>query len=153
MAIVHFTVRRQLSLPALEVFDELIDWLGHAKWVPLTRVVIEDGDGGVGTVFVATTGIGPFALPDRMRVDALDRDMMTVRIAKIGPVLTGDVALQVTPAGDATCDLLWDENVAVPVLPQFLAKPVGAVAAVAFSVSISAMAKRVHSRLQLVPHA
>jgi len=41
----------------------------------------------------------------------------------------------------------------VPVLPQFLAKPVGAVAAVAFSVSISAMAKRVHSRLQLVPHA
>ena len=86
-------------------------------------------------------------------MDALDRDMMTVRIAKIGPVLTGDVALQVTPAGDATCDLLWDENVAVPVLPQFLAKPVGAVAAVAFSVSISAMAKRVHSRLQLVPHA
>lgn len=148
MALVHFTVQRQLTLPARAVFDELIDWLGHADWVPMTRVVIEEGDGGVGTTFVATTGIGPLALPDRMRVDGLDVETMTVQVTKLGPVLTGDVTLKVEPLGAEACDLLWDESVHVPVLPQIFAKPVGAIASLAFSVSISAMAKKVRkSRL------
>jgi len=146
MATVRFTVQRPLDLPAQDVFDELIDWRGHAHWVPMTRVVIEEDAGDVGTVFVATTGIGPLALPDRMRVDALDRDAMTVRIAKIGPVLTGDVVLQVDRTTDRSCELLWDEQVRVPVLPQFLAAPVGAVAKVAFSRAITSMAKHVRSR-------
>ncbi len=38
MANVYFTVARDLPLPARAVFDELIDWKGHAEWVPLTRV-------------------------------------------------------------------------------------------------------------------
>jgi hypothetical protein len=80
-----------LPLPARAVFDELIDWQGHAKWVPLTRVEILKGDGGPGTEFIATSGIWPAALPDRMRVDSLDADAMTVRVTKFGPVLTGDV--------------------------------------------------------------
>ena len=147
MAQVHFTVQRQLSLPADEVFDELIDWPGHADWVPMTTVVIEEGDGGVGTVFVATTGFGPLALPDRMRVEELDRSAMRVRVTKIGPILTGDVVLAVSKESEESCQLLWDERVEVPILPQFLAKPVGVVAQVAFTVSISSMAKRVKSRL------
>jgi hypothetical protein len=72
MANVYFTVIRDLPLPADVVFGELIDWKGHANWVPLTRVQVLSGDGGQGTVFVATSGIGPLALPDRMRVDELD---------------------------------------------------------------------------------
>jgi hypothetical protein len=143
MARVHFVVDRRLDLPARAVFDELIDWRGHAEWVPMTRVVIESGDGGVGTTFVATTGIGPLALPDRMRVEELDDEAMTVRIAKVGPVLTGDVVLRVTAQGVGACDLSWDEDVRVPVLPQFLAAPVGAIARLAFTTSIKAMAKRV----------
>ena len=147
MARVHFTVRKHLPLPARSVYDELVDWRGHAEWVPMTRVVMESGDGGVGTTFVATTGLGPLALPDRMRVEEMDSADMTVRIVKIGPVLTGDVVLAVHPAGEESCDLLWDEDVTVPVLPQFLAGPVGAVARIAFGVSIDAMAKRVRGRL------
>lgn len=147
MAQIHFIVQRQLSLPAQEVFDELIDWPGHAEWVPMTTVVIEEGDGGVGTVFVATTGIGPLALPDRMRVEELDRSAMRVRVTKIGPILTGDVVLAVSKESEESCQLLWDERVEVPILPQFLATPVGVVAQVAFTVSISSMAKRVKSRL------
>lgn len=147
MARVDFTVKRHLDLPASAVFEDLIDWRGHAQWVPMTRVVIEEGDGGVGTVFVATTGLGPLALPDRMKVDALDLVAMTAKITKLGPVLTGDVTLEVHPAGDSACDLLWDESVRVPVLPQIFAKPVGAIASLAFSVSISALAKKVRKRL------
>lgn len=141
MANVFFTVTRDLPLPASEVFAELIDWKGHAAWVPLTRVEILTGDGGPGTEFVATSGIGPLALPDRMRVDELDADAMTVRITKIGPVLTGVVHLSVTSTGTSTCRLEWIEDIRVPVLPQFLAKPVGAAARQGFNTSITKMAK------------
>lgn len=142
MANVRFRVTRDLNLPARAVFDELIDWPGHAEWVPLTRVVVESGDGGPGTVFVATSGIGPLALPDRMRVDALDTDAMTVRVTKIGPVLTGVVDLSVTSLGEQRCRLDWLEDIRVPVLPQFLARPVAAAARRGFETSITRMAKR-----------
>ena len=141
MANVYFTVTRDLALPASVVFAELIDWKGHANWVPLTRVEILRGDGGPGTEFIATSGLGPVALPDRMRVDELDMDAMTVRITKIGPVLTGVVHLSVTVTGDATSRLEWVEDIRVPVLPQFLAKPVGAAARQGFNASITKMAK------------
>jgi hypothetical protein len=32
---------RDLPLPASVVFAELIDWKGHANWVPLTKVEIQ----------------------------------------------------------------------------------------------------------------
>lgn len=140
MANVYFTVTRDLPLPADVVFDELIDWRGHAKWVPMTRVKVLSGDGGPGTVFVATSGIGPVALPDRMRVDQLDPVEMTVSITKIGPVLTGVVHLSVTSTGDRTSRLDWVEDIRVPGLPQFLAKPVGVAARKGFETSITRMA-------------
>ena len=145
MANVRFRVTRDLNLPARAVFDELVDWPGHAEWVPLTRVVVESGDGGPGTVFVATSGIGPLALPDRMRVDALDADAMTVRVTKIGPVLTGVVDLSVTSLGEQRCRLDWLEDIRVPVLPQFLARPVAAAARRGFETSITRMAKHVRN--------
>jgi hypothetical protein len=146
MGRVHFTVRRHLPLPARIAFDELIDWRGHAAWVPMTRVVVESGDGGVGTTFVATTGLGPLALPDRMRVEALDDQAMRVHIVKVGPVLTGDVYLAVESVGDAASSVLWDEDIRVPLLPQFLAKPVGAIARKAFEISIDRMARQQRQR-------
>ena len=147
MARVHFRVRRPLPLPASVAFDELVDWRGHAEWVPMTRVVIESGDGGVGTTFVATTGLGPLALPDRMRVAAMDSEARTVTVVKIGPVLTGEVRLAVQPDGDTACTVLWDEDIRVPLLPEFLSKPVGAVARKAFEVSLDRMARRARQRV------
>jgi len=146
MARVHFTVRKSLPLPARTAYDELVDWRGHAAWVPMTRVVIESGDGGVGTTFVATTGLGPLALPDRMRVESMDNDAMKVTVVKVGPILTGDVHLAVESVGDMACTVLWDEDIRVPVLPQFLAAPVGAVARKAFEISIDRMAKLANKR-------
>lgn len=141
MANVHFTVTRDLPVSADAVFAELIDWKGHAEWVPLTRVQMLRGDGGPGTEFVATTGIGPLALPDRMRVDELDPSAMTALITKIGPVLTGLVHLSVTSTGENTSRLEWVEDIRVPGVPQFLAKPVAAAARKGFQVSITRLAK------------
>jgi uncharacterized protein YndB with AHSA1/START domain len=141
VASVKFTVNRDLNLPARAVFDELVDWRGHAKWVPLTKVKVLKGDGGPGTEFIATSGIGPLALPDRMRVDELDAEAMTVRVSKIGPVLTGVVHLSVTATGEGASRLDWVEDILVPHMPQFLAKPVAAAARMGFQSSISRMAK------------
>jgi carbon monoxide dehydrogenase subunit G len=146
MARVRFTVTRDLNLPADAVFAELIDWKAHEDWVPLTKVVIHSGDGGAGTEFTATSGVGPLALPDRMRIDSLDAETMTVHVTKLGPVLTGTVELKVTPTGAASCRLDWFEDVRVPVLPQFLATPVGAAARQGFTTSIKKMAKKLATR-------
>jgi hypothetical protein len=146
MSRVHFTVRKYLPLPGRIAYDALVDWRGHAEWVPMTRVVMESGDGGVGTTFIATTGIRPLALPDRMRVEAMDADARTVTVVKIGPVLTGEVQLAVESVGDAACTVLWDEDIRVPWLPGFLAKPVGAIARKAFEVSLARMAKHARQR-------
>lgn len=145
MANVWFRVTRDLPLPARVVFDELVDWPGHAEWVPLTKVRVESGDGGPGTVFVATSGVGPLALPDRMRVDALDPDAMTVRVTKIGPVLTGVVDLSVTALGENRSRLDWVEDIRVPYLPQVLAKPMALAARKGFETSITRMAKRLRA--------
>jgi hypothetical protein len=142
MANVYFKVLRDLPLPAKVVFDELIDWKSHANWVPLTRVQVLSGEGGPGTEFVATSGIGPLALPDRMRVDELDPVAMTVGITKIGPLLTGQVHLSVTRMSDTSSRLEWVEDIRVPGVPRFLAKPVAAAARKGFQTSITRMARR-----------
>lgn len=142
MAQVRFVVNRGLALPARAAFEALIDWRGHADWVPMTRVVVEAGDGGDGTVFVATTGIGPLALPDRMRVEEIDREAMTVRIVKIGPVLSGEVQIGVREVDVDSSEVTWREDIRVPLLPQFLSGAVAALTRVAFEKSLDRMAKR-----------
>lgn len=145
MARVDFTVQRTIPLPARAVFDELVDWAGHAEWVPLTRVEILKGDGGPGTEFIATSGIGPAALPDRMRVDTLDPEAMTVGITKIGPVLSGTVQLRVVRLAESSCRLEWIEEIVVPYTPQFLARPIAFAARQGFTSAITRLVKRIQA--------
>lgn len=152
MANVYFTVTRDLPLPADAVFDELIDWKGHANWVPMTRVEVLSGEGGPGTVFVATTGLGPLALPDRMRVDELDPIAMTSRITKVGPVLSGVVDLSVTRTSATTSRIDWVEDIRVPGVPQFLAKPLAAAARKGFQTSITRFAAILRRRRSAADH-
>ncbi len=142
MARVEFTARKHLRMPAPAVFGALVDWRGHADWVPMTRVRIEEGDGGEGTVFVATTGLGPAALPDRMRVESLDAQAMTADIVKIGPVLRGDVHIGVAPLSNTTCEVRWHEDITVPGVPSFAAPAVATATRKAFEKSLDRLAKR-----------
>ncbi len=142
MAEVTFAVQHEMPHPAKAVFDALVDWPGHADWVPMTRVQVLEGTGGVGTTFVATTGLGPLGLADRMRVTALDPDRMHVQVVKIGPILTGEVTLSVTEAGEAASRVDWVEDIHVPWLPQFAARPVGALASAGFRSSLRRLSRR-----------
>ena len=62
--------------------------------------------------------------------------------AEIGPLLTGLVHLSVTATGETTSRLAWVEDIRVPGVPQFLAKPVGAAARKGFQTSITRLATR-----------
>lgn len=157
MAQVEFTVTRRFEVPAVEVWSILVDWPGHAGWIPMTRVELHDGPARdvpaagvdrvpvVGEEFTATSGLGRLALVDRMRVTqapAHTPAQRRVRLEKIGPVLTGFADLEVSPAGEQACTVVWVEQVRVPVLPQLLAPVVALGARVAFAQALNGLAKR-----------
>lgn len=138
MADVTFQVDYTFDASPRTVWDELIDWKGHEKWIPMTRVDVATGDPtAVGAEFTAWTGVGPVSLEDRMRVKELNWDDNTSSgrcvVEKLGPILRGTAGFTVEPArsGDGT-DLVWFEDVSVRAVPQFLAPLVGAIGAAGF---------------------
>ena len=136
-----FEASRTLPYSADAVFTELIDWAGHAAWVPMTRVEILSGDGGEGTEFITTSGVGPAALPDRMRVVSLDLESRTAEIEKLGPMLTGRVTLRVVAVTEWNSRVEWVEDIEVRGLPRFLAAPTARAARLAFERSLASMAR------------
>jgi hypothetical protein len=125
MASVHFEVRHRFAVPARAVWDELVDWAGHAEWIPATRVEVAAGDPTApGARFTAWTGFGRLALEDRMEVETCTWDDAsgtgTCRVRKLGPILTGGAGFTIVPDGDGAI-LDWWEDLTVPVAPQFLA--------------------------------
>lgn len=127
MAYVQFALTYDFAAPPPVVWNELIDWKGHERWVPATKVVLH-GPGGptdVGAEFTAWTGIGrTLALQDRMRVESLSFDAATGKgactVAKVGPFLSGEAAFTVEPASAGT-RMVWTEAVTVPYAPQMSA--------------------------------
>lgn len=152
MAHVEFEVRHRFDAPAEVVWAELVDWQGHADWIPLTRVEVEPGDPtAVGARFTATTGLAPVALPDRMEVLECDWDDESstgaCEVAKHGPVLEGRAGFTVRPDGDGA-SLEWVEDVTVPYTPQFVAPVLGWLGARGFSAGMRKLAKLLASRAE-----
>jgi len=150
MAHVAFEVRHRFEASEKVVWDELVDWAGHAAWIPMTRVDVEPGEPtAVGHRFTATTGLGPLALPDRMEVRQCDWDEATstgtCEVAKLGPVLTGRAGFTVRPDGDGA-SLEWVEDVAMPYTPQFLAPVLAWLGAAGFSLGMRKLAKLLAQR-------
>jgi len=147
---VAFEVVHRFDAPVRTVWDALIDWPGHAEWIPMTRVAVDPGDPtAVGATFTAWSGPGPLALEDRMRVTQLDWDESagsgSCEVEKLGPVLKGTAGFTVAPSGAGT-ELRWVENVTVPVVPQFLAPVVGKLGAAGFSFGMRRLAKLLGTR-------
>lgn len=156
MASVSFTVTHHFDETAQAVWDELIDWAGHANWIPATRVEVAAGDPHVpGAEFTAWTGVGPLALKDHMRVESLEWDPSTksgsCMVDKLGPVLTGTAGFTVDPNDPdgpdrAGSTLVWIEDVTVPRVPQFLAPIVARLGAAGFSLGMRSLARQMGKR-------
>ena len=147
---VDFDVRHALDAPARAVWEELTDWAGHGRWVPATRVAVDAGSPtGVGATFTAWTGLGPVALPDRMRVAACEWDDEAARgwceVVKEGPVLRGRAGFTVSTEGEGST-VEWYERVTVPGVPQLLAPLLASCGAAVFRVGMRRLARRMPHR-------
>ncbi|MFI1970659.1 Immediate-early protein 2 [Streptomyces cinnamoneus] len=123
-----FLVGRRSRLPVGETWSRLTDWERHAAHVPLTRIVVATpSPTGVGTRFVARTGIGPVAYEDPMEVvrwepPAGDGGAGHCRLEKRGRVVSGWAELEVTPRG-AGAWVVWREDLRVERLPRLFDAP------------------------------
>lgn len=138
MAVVSFSVSVPMDQSAPRVWAALVDWEAHGDWIPATRSRIQEGNGGLGTVFEAVSGYGPLALVDRMRVIVFDETALRAEVEKIGPLLGGTAGFVVQPR-DGGCTVHWDEDVTVPGLPRILSSVAAFIGARAFTWSLRRM--------------
>ena len=123
-------IERSTDLPPAEAWRRLTAWERHSATVPLTGIeVLTPPPTGLGTTFVARTGIGRAAFTDPMRVvqwqppgaDGYGR----CRLEKTGRVVLGWAEIRVGPGGsDAACShVRWREEMRVRGLPKTLFDP------------------------------
>jgi len=145
MALIEFTVSHRFAVPSRVVWDEMIDWPGHAEWIPATRIEVDTDNSQVeGATFTGYTGYGRLTLVDRMRISTIEWDETTTQdsceVEKLGPVLQGRAGFAVRPDGDGS-NVDWFEQVTVPCLPRLLAPIVNKLSALGFSLGMRRLAK------------
>lgn len=148
-AAVRFEVRTSFDAPPRRMWDELVDWNNHARWIPATRVEVPAGGGSeVGDEIVAFTGYGPFTLEDRMRITRCAWDAAASRgdceVEKLGPVLSGVAGFTVVPEGRGSA-VVWREDVTVRYVPAVAAPVVTKLSAAGFRFGMRRLARRVRS--------
>ncbi len=113
-----FTVERVVEAPPQRVWDVITDWAGHARWIPLTRMRLDQGQTGVGWSFTGLTGVGRFRFADTMVMTRwsppVGEGPGVFRLVKVGRLLAGWAEVSVVPAGNGeqTC-LIWRENIVI----------------------------------------
>lgn len=140
-SVVSFEIAEVVPVSPVVAWERLVDWPGHGKWVPMTRVEVDRDDPNR---FVAWSGIGRLALEDRMHADSLEFDGSKGRghVNKLGPILVGDAEFTVAPGRSADeCVVGWRETVVVPYLPAVLSPIVGRIGAALFRSSVRRMAR------------
>lgn len=147
----QFEVHHRFTQTPKVVWDEMIDWKGHAEWIPATRVETDtDGPTSVGARFTAWTGFGKLSLEDRMEVAELTWDGAEPRghceVIKHGPILRGRAGFTIVSDGGSGTDLEWFEDVTVPYVPGFLSPVVGKIAALGFAQGMRSLGKLLDKR-------
>lgn len=117
----EFQIRIDAPLPASEAFARVLDLDAHSEVIPLTSV--QHAGIAPGTEFVARTGLGPLGVDDEMVIEECvppteDR-VGHCRIRKLGNLIGGEIALTVTPTGEHTSVVLWDQTITIAGASRF----------------------------------
>ncbi|MFF9851735.1 SRPBCC family protein [Streptomyces litmocidini] len=117
-----FRVERTVPAAPEEVWRRLTDWPAHGRQVPLTRTrVLTPGPYGVGTRFVARTGIGRLSFDDPMEVVRWEPPTAgrpgVCRLEKSGRMVRGWAVVEVTATAEGGCRVLWTEELSVRGVP------------------------------------
>ncbi len=99
---VRLEAATEVAAPVTRVWDELIDWRGQARWIPLTTIrIVSDGDAGLGVRGAALSGFWlgplPLGLLDRFVVTGWTpatpgpdgQPLAELEIRHLGPYFTG----------------------------------------------------------------
>ncbi|MER6673447.1 SRPBCC family protein [Streptomyces sp. NPDC000983] len=141
---VTFRLERTPPLSPEEAWRRLTEWPRHAEVVPLTRVtVLTPGPSGEGTVFVARSGVGPFAFDDRMKVTVwrppTDDAPGLCRLEKRGRVVLGWAEIEVRPGPGGRARVLWREELRVRLLPGLFDRPLEAASRLVFGRAVNSL--------------
>jgi uncharacterized protein YndB with AHSA1/START domain len=117
------TAAIEVDLPADRAWRALTAWSQQHRWMPLTTVDLVSGDGGLGTVLRARTGVGPAAVVDDMRIDVWEPPRRA-EVAHLGRIVTGRGVFTVEPATGGRCRVTWSE---LPAADGLLARAGGLV--------------------------
>ncbi len=122
MGTLHLT--RHTSASPAAVWDVVTDFAGYGDWMPMTRMVTDDGAPRLGWGFAGISGIGPLAFSDSMLVTQWDPPVSgdqavpaVFRIVKTGRLLGGWAEITITPEPNAGSRLDWVEDVVVRPMP------------------------------------
>jgi len=120
-----FAIERVVGVPTQQVWAVITDWAGHARWIPLTTMRLDQGPTGVGFSFTGLTGIGRLRFADVMRITSWSPPSEAgpgeFRLVKVGRLLAGwaEVSVQPLQGGEQT-RLIWRENIVIR--PTFLGR-------------------------------
>ena len=108
---VRLETSAEIAAPLDRVWDELVDWPGQSRWIPLTKVRIEtDHAAGLGVRATALSGYWLGRIP----VGLLDRFVVTgwtppgadaraeLEVLHLGPYFTGEGVFALRHQGDVT---------------------------------------------------
>ncbi|MFE3186277.1 SRPBCC family protein [Streptomyces violascens] len=119
-----FRIARRTHLTPAEAWRRLTDWERHGDSVPLTRIIVKTPPPtGVGTVFVARTGLGPVGFDDPMEIIRWQPPTVDTpgacRLEKRGRAITGWAEIEVGGSGPGSY-VIWREELRVRGLPRAL---------------------------------
>jgi hypothetical protein len=145
-------VSADIDAPLAVVWEELIDWPGQSRWIPMTTVqVTNDRNAGIGVRAEALSGIWlgriPLGLLDRFIVTGWSPpagDAAELEILHLGPYFTGEGVFRLTGHHDKTTvscievfsvpggrPVEWLARLALPFLRAGFAHSLRALAAIA----------------------
>lgn len=120
-----FRVERSSALPVDEAWRRLTDFRAHGRLVPLTRTrLLSPGPVGVGTRFVARTGVGRLAFDDPMEVVCWEPPAAgrpgVCGLEKRGRVVLGRAVIEVYGRPGGGSRAVWVEELRVRGVPGVL---------------------------------
>jgi len=120
-----FEIERLVPAPPQQVWDVITDWAGHARWIPLTTMRLDQGPTRVGFCFAGLTGIGRLRFADEMRIThwapPSEPGSGEFQLVKVGRLLAGWAVVSVQPVlGGEQTRLVWRENIVIR--PVFLGR-------------------------------
>ncbi len=151
----RFVAEVEVAAPASAVWERLVDWPAHQRWVPATRVrVLTARPDGVGARFVgrsslAGVGLDRVGFDDPMEVTAWSPPSAGrpgyCAVRKLGSVVRGTAAFDVVPLGPELTTVRWLED--IELAPVALTRMVSPVVALVGRLSFTRVLRAMASEL------